>query len=49
MLASEACSTGILLGFCRAMNEDVEGRIKVSSFPQLASFISGIFKIWNTQ
>lgn len=31
MLASEACSTGILLGFCRAMNKDVESKIKVSS------------------
>lgn len=33
MLASEACSNGILLGFCRAMNK--ESKTKVSS--QLAN------------
>lgn len=31
MLASEACSTGILLGFCKAKNKDVESKIKVCS------------------
>lgn len=31
MLASEARSNGILSGFCRAMNTDVESKTKVSS------------------
>lgn len=31
MLASEACSNSILLGFCREMNTDIESKTKVSS------------------
>jgi len=31
MLASEACSTAVLLELCRKMNKDVESKVKVSS------------------